>query len=118
MVSLQTGNISPTPCSYNSWLLTVEISHGQPQPATVRLQLRPTDWFGLLVLFYSLGTDIQKTPLSTAPVLLRVDSLLRKRVYSAFATNDRIENTASSTVAPVSNAADTNLSCRCLATAA
>jgi hypothetical protein len=57
----------------------------------------------------------QKTSLPTAPVLLRVDSLLRKRVYSPFSTNDRIENIASYIVASVSDAVDMCLSCRCLA---
>lgn len=65
----------------------------------------------------ALGRISQKTP-QTVPLLLCIDSLLRKRAYCAVATIGHTENTASSVVASVSVATESFWSPCCLATTA
>lgn len=81
------------------------------RPTNFHLSLAAGRWF----LVYSFGTDTQETLLPTTPVLLYVESVLWKRVYSVFAKNGRTENTASLIVASVHDAADTCISFHCLA---
>jgi hypothetical protein len=56
----------------NSWLLIMEIPDGQPQTATIHLQLT-TNWLLMLAgpPYIASARTTHKTPLPTAPELLR-----------------------------------------------